>query len=201
MIGQGWVGWVLAREGGRLNHSPPSCLPLSYLRAAKFRPSARLVVFVYVFVVRPSVTKLDANVSAKGKPSLNGWGRKNRLSSCTHSSRCTGPKATTNTTGAKVGGEEEGGEWGGSNEKPLEDNSLLTTSTFGRLVKFLRQRFRWQINSSLPPLLEEGSLTNNTVKKEERKENYSLVSPCEKKRKKREEGNVHALPYACVRSL
>lgn len=70
-----------------------------------------------------------------------------------------------------------------------------------RFVKFLRQRFRWQINSSLPPLLEEGSLTNNTVKKEERKENYSLVSPCEKKRKKREEGNVHALPYACVRSL
>lgn len=87
--------------------SPPtpssSWLPLSYLRAAKFRPSARWpVVFVYVFVVRPSVTKLDANVSAKGKPSVNG--RKKRgawLSSCFGPILPGGPKATT-----KVGGRE-----------------------------------------------------------------------------------------------
>lgn len=56
----------------------------------------------------------------------------------------------------------------GSNEKPLKDNSLPTVDTRGqrtrsRLIKFLRQRFCQQINSGLLPLLEEGSLTSNTV--------------------------------------
>lgn len=143
----------------------PSSTPPAFLcpiYEAKFRPSARPVVFVCVFVVRPSVTKLDANVSAKGKPSVNGWGRKNRgflLASCTGPFFSVGQKRRLIR---KLAGEV------GSNEKPLKDNSLSAVDTRGqrtrsRLIKFLRQRFCQQINSGLLPLLEEGSLTSNTV--------------------------------------
>lgn len=89
----------------------PSSTPPAFLcpiYEAKFRPSARPVVFVCVFVVRPSVTKLDANVSAKGKPSVNGWGRKNRgflLASCTGPFFSVGQKRRLIR---KLAGEENG---------------------------------------------------------------------------------------------
>lgn len=138
----------------------PSSTPPAFLcpiYEAKFRPSARPVVFVCVFVVRPSVTKLDANVSAKGKPSVNGWGRKNRgflLASCTGPFFSVGQKRRLIR---KLAGEENGRFERKTSQRQFGQR------TRSRLIKFLRQRFCQQINSGLLPLLEEGSLTSNTV--------------------------------------
>ena len=65
----------LPRSNARFTRVPSS---YGIVLPGKVSAICRLLVFVYVFVVRPSVTKLDANVSAKGKPSPKGASERGR---------------------------------------------------------------------------------------------------------------------------